>query len=72
MRLGLPEPGRRGAGADGLRGGTRAVEDAGADAVAAAIRGALAPFTDAAGAVAMHNVFRWVLATKEEDVVTHA
>ncbi len=56
----------------GSAGGTRAVEDAGADAVAAAIRAALAPFTDPAGAVAMHNMFRWVLATKEEVVVTDA
>ena len=48
----------------GSAGGTRAVEDAGAHAVATAIRSALVPFTDASGAVAMRNVFRWVLATK--------
>lgn len=56
----------------GSAGGTRAVEDAGADVVSAAIRSALAPFTDPSGAVAMHNVFRWVLARKQDDVGSHA
>jgi SAM-dependent methyltransferase len=47
----------------GSAGGTRAVEDAGVDAVTAAIEAALVPFTDpATGAIVMHNWFRWVSA----------
>jgi SAM-dependent methyltransferase len=50
----------------GSAGGTRAVEDAGVDAVRAAIEGALAPFTDAAtGEITMRNIFRWTSATKK-------
>ncbi len=46
----------------GSAGGTRAVEDAGRDAVTAAIRGALEPFTDpTTGAVLMRNIFRWIV-----------
>lgn len=48
-------------------GGTRAVEDVGLDAVREAIRAALVPFTDQAGAVTMHNTFRWVGAEKVVD-----
>ncbi len=49
----------------GSAGGTRAIEDAGADAVRAAIEGALVPFTDpATGAVLMTNTFRWIGATR--------
>ncbi len=51
-------------GLRGSGGGTRAVEDAGAAAVGAAIEQALIPFTDAAGRVRMVNTFRWVSATK--------
>jgi SAM-dependent methyltransferase len=52
----------------GSGGGTRAVEDAGEEAVARAIRGAVLPFTDqATGAVAMRNVFRWVAAGRKEE-----
>lgn len=46
-------------------GGTRAAEDVGLGAVRAAIRRALAPFTDeASGAVTLHNTFRWLSARK--------
>jgi hypothetical protein len=49
----------------GSAGGTRAIEDAGAEAVRAAIEGALVPFTDrATGAVVMKNIFRWIVAVK--------
>jgi SAM-dependent methyltransferase len=49
----------------GSAGGTRAVEDAGTEAVRAAIEGALVPFTDAAtGEVTMRNIFRWISAVK--------
>jgi hypothetical protein len=49
----------------GSAGGTRAIEDAGADAVRAAIEGALIPFIDlATGAVVMKNIFRWIGAAK--------
>jgi SAM-dependent methyltransferase len=49
----------------GSAGGTRAIEDAGADAVRAAIEGALVPFIDlATGAVVMKNIFRWIGAAK--------
>jgi SAM-dependent methyltransferase len=42
-------------------GGARAIQDAGREAVDAAVRGAVSPFTDADGVVAMHNVFRYVV-----------
>jgi SAM-dependent methyltransferase len=45
-------------------GGTRAVEDAGRDRAADAVRGALPPFTAADGSVAMRAVFRWVSAQR--------
>ena len=48
----------------GSAGGTRAVEDVGAEAVKAAVAEALVQFTDPGGQIAMRNVFRWVLATK--------
>ena len=49
----------------GSAGGTRAIEDAGADAVRAAIETALVPFTDpVSGAVVMRNSFRWIGAVK--------
>jgi SAM-dependent methyltransferase len=49
----------------GSAGGTRAVEDAGEEAVRAAIVGALAPFTDSTtGEVLMRNMFRWIAAVK--------
>jgi SAM-dependent methyltransferase len=49
----------------GSAGGTRAVQDAGAPAVRAAIETALVPFTDPAdGTIAMRNVFRWVTARR--------
>jgi len=49
----------------GSAGGTRAIEDAGRAAVAAAIRAALEPFTDSAtGAVLMRNTFRWISGEK--------
>ncbi|CAN5284232.1 class I SAM-dependent methyltransferase [soil metagenome] len=51
-------------GLRGSGGGTRAVEDAGAEAVGAAIEAALVPFTGADGRVVMHNLFRWVSAVK--------
>jgi SAM-dependent methyltransferase len=45
----------------GSAGGTRAVQDAGQQAVRAAIEGALILFTDPGdGTIAMRNVFRWV------------
>ena len=48
----------------GSAGGTRAIEDAGAERVRGAIEGALVPFTDqATGAVLMKNIFRWIGAT---------
>lgn len=44
-------------------GGTRAVEDAGLDAVRATLREALQQFTDpVTGEVTMHNAFRWLAA----------
>ena len=44
-------------------GGTRAAQDAGREAVCAAIEQAVAPFTDpATGVISMRNVFRWVSA----------
>lgn len=53
-------------GLTGSGGGTRAVEDAGADAVREVIEGAVVPFTDpVSGRIAMRNVFRWVLAEPE-------
>jgi SAM-dependent methyltransferase len=45
-------------------GGARAVRAAGEAAVRAAILGALPPFTDADGAIALRNVFRYVVAVK--------
>lgn len=51
-------------GLRGSGGGTRAVEDVGAEAVGRAIKAALVPFTDADGRVVMHNLFRWVSAVK--------
>ena len=48
-------------------GGTRAVEDAGRERAAEAVRGALAPFTTADGTVAMRAVFRWVAALRAID-----
>jgi len=49
----------------GSAGGTRAVEDAGRDAVDATIRAALKPFTDPiTGAVLMRNIFRWIVGVK--------
>jgi SAM-dependent methyltransferase len=45
-------------------GGTRAVEDAGRERAAAAVRRALPPFTAADGSVAMRAVFRWVAAQR--------
>lgn len=51
-------------GLRGSGGGTRAVEDVGADAVGRAIEAALVPFTRADGSVVMHNLFRWVSAVK--------
>lgn len=42
-------------------GGARAIQDSGREAVEAAVRGAVVPFTDSAGVVAMHNVFRYVV-----------
>jgi acetyl esterase/lipase/SAM-dependent methyltransferase len=49
----------------GSAGGTRAIEDAGRDAVATAIRTALEPFTDlGTGAVLMRNTFRWISGEK--------
>jgi SAM-dependent methyltransferase len=46
-------------------GGTRAAQDAGREAVCAAIEKAVAPFTDpATGVISMRNVFRWVSAAK--------
>ena len=42
-------------------GGARAIQDSGREAVEAAVRGAVAPFTDSNGNVAMHNVFRYVV-----------
>jgi SAM-dependent methyltransferase len=47
-------------GLRGSGGGTRAVEDAGFDAVGAAIEAALIPFTDSEGHVAMRNTFRYL------------
>jgi SAM-dependent methyltransferase len=59
--------------ADALRGllasagATRAVADAGPEAVRDVIESALVPFTDpATGIVAMRNVFRWVCARKPD------
>jgi SAM-dependent methyltransferase len=49
-------------GLRGSGGGTRAVEDVGADAVGAAIEAALVPFTGPDGRIVMHNLFRWVSA----------
>jgi SAM-dependent methyltransferase len=50
----------------GSAGGTRAIEDAGTDAVRAAIEGALVPFTDpTTGAVLMKNIFRWIVGVKQ-------
>ena len=47
-------------------GGTRAAQDAGREAVCAAIEKAVAPFTDpATGVISMRNVFRWVSAAKQ-------
>jgi SAM-dependent methyltransferase len=44
-------------------GGTRAAQDAGREAVCAAIEKAVVPFTDpATGVISMRNVFRWVSA----------
>jgi SAM-dependent methyltransferase len=49
----------------GSAGGTRAIEDAGADAVRDAIEDALVPFTDPmTGAVLMRNTFRWIAGIK--------
>ncbi len=48
-------------------GGTRAVEDAGRERAADAVRGALPPYTAADGSVAMRAVFRWVSATRPVD-----
>jgi SAM-dependent methyltransferase len=49
----------------GSAGGTRAVEDAGPEAVRGAIEAAVRPFTDhASGRIAMRNVFRWLVASK--------
>ena len=46
-------------------GGTRAAQDAGREAVCAAIEKAVPPFTDpATGVISMRNVFRWVSAAK--------
>jgi SAM-dependent methyltransferase len=45
-------------------GGTRAVEDAGRERAAAAVRAALPAFTAADGSVAMRAVFRWVSAQR--------
>ena len=46
-------------------GGTRAAQDAGREAVEAAIAKAVAPFTDPeTGVIRMRNVFRWVSAAK--------
>jgi hypothetical protein len=46
-------------------GGTRAAQDAGREAVCAAIEKAVAPFTDSAtGVISMRNVFRWVSAQR--------
>jgi SAM-dependent methyltransferase len=47
-------------------GATRAVEDAGEDAVRAAIASAVVPFTTAAGVVELHNTFRWVSARRPD------
>lgn len=46
-------------------GGARASAVVGRDAVAEAVRRAVAPFTAPAGEVLMRNTFRWVSATKE-------
>jgi SAM-dependent methyltransferase len=51
-------------GLRGSGGGTRAVEDAGFDAVGTAIERALAQFTDDEGRVRMVNTFRYVAAVK--------
>jgi len=48
----------------GSAGGTRAVEDAGIDALRGVLTQALSPFTNAQGAVSMRNLFRWVVAEK--------
>ena len=46
-------------------GGTRAAQDAGREAVEAAIAKAVIPFTDpATGVISMRNVFRWVSAVR--------
>ena len=46
-------------------GGTRAAQDAGREAVEAAIAAAVVPFTDpATGVISMRNVFRWVSAVR--------
>jgi len=45
-------------------GGARAIQDAGRDAVEAAVRRAVVPFTDKSGVVAMNNVFRFVVARR--------
>jgi SAM-dependent methyltransferase len=45
-------------------GGTRAIEDAGRPRAAAAVRGAVGPFTAADGSVAMRAIFRWVSAAQ--------
>jgi len=47
-------------------GGARAIQDVGRDAVEAAVREAVGPFTDEAGVVAMHNVFRYVVARRPD------
>ncbi|MHC5794794.1 class I SAM-dependent methyltransferase [Lacisediminihabitans sp. FW035] len=52
-------------GLRGSGGGTRAVEDVGAQAVGAAIEAALVPFTDpTTGRIAMVNTFRWLSAVR--------
>ena len=62
-----------GAGLLSSGGGARAIQDVGRDAVEAAVREALVPFTtieddardgEGAGVVAMHNVFRYVVARR--------
>jgi SAM-dependent methyltransferase len=52
-------------GLRGSGGGTRAVEDAGFDAVGAAIERALVQFTDDKGHVAMRNTFRYLAGAKK-------
>ncbi len=48
----------------GSAGGARSVRAAGEARVRAALADAIAPFRDASGAVAIRNVFRYVIAVK--------